>query len=175
MAVEIVSRSQWGARPVSERDDMAMPVPYVILHHTAWPERCFTLEEGCAQMRRIQDFHMDENKWWDIGYTFCVGEDGRVYEGRGWNTQGAHSIGFNDKSIGLCIMGCFTKDLPNQRALDATEKFLAYCVENNKLIQDYTLYGHCQTKIKDCPGVALFELIKTWPHWKPGEHFPPSK
>jgi len=29
--------------------------------------------------------------WMDLGYSFLVGGDGKVYEGRGWNHQGAHT------------------------------------------------------------------------------------
>jgi peptidoglycan recognition protein len=29
--------------------------------------------------------------WSDIGYNFIVGEDGNVYEGRGWTKVGAHA------------------------------------------------------------------------------------
>lgn len=28
-------------------------------------------------------------------YSFIVGNDGRVYEGRGWNTEGAHTLRYN--------------------------------------------------------------------------------
>jgi N-acetylmuramoyl-L-alanine amidase len=38
--------------------------------------------------------------WDDIGYNFLVGEDGNIYEGRGWTQTGAHCIGYNSKSIG---------------------------------------------------------------------------
>ena len=38
--------------------------------------------------------------WSDIGYNFVVGEDGNVYEGRGWNSVGAHTYGYNNRSIG---------------------------------------------------------------------------
>jgi len=55
---------------------------------------------------------MDNKKWSDIGYNFLVGEDGNVYEGRGWGKKGAHSIPFNNKSIGICIIGDYTS---NQR------------------------------------------------------------
>ncbi|XP_077997731.1 peptidoglycan-recognition protein SC2-like [Glandiceps talaboti] len=173
MSVEIVKRSEWNARDVSERSDMASPVPYVILHHTHW-KRCFNKEDCLAEMRKIQDFHIDGRGWWDIGYTFCIGEDGRVYEGRGWDTQGAHSIGYNAKSLGICILGDFMDVLPDKAALEATHKFLAHCVEQKKLSEDYILYGHRQARPTECPGNALFEHIKTWPHWEAGEHFPPS-
>ncbi|XP_070570776.1 peptidoglycan-recognition protein SC2-like isoform X1 [Ptychodera flava] len=172
--VEIVNRSQWGARPPTKREYIPMPVPYVILHHTAG-KRCFTYENCSAVMRGIQNFHMDVRKWWDIGYTFCVGEDGRVYEGRGWNVQGAHTIGYNNKSIGLCILGNFVNVSPKQVALDTAQAFLKYSVEMNKLTSDYILYGHRQAKNgTECPGDALFKDIQKWPHWKPGKHFPPK-
>jgi hypothetical protein len=37
-----------------------------------------------------------------------VGEDGNVYEGRGWDNWGAHAPAYNSKSIGICIIGDFT-------------------------------------------------------------------
>ena len=41
--------------------------------------------------------------WWDIGYSFLVGEDGNIYEGRGWNEIGAHTKGYNDVGLGKNI------------------------------------------------------------------------
>ena len=49
------------------------------------------MEECSAEVRKIQDFHMGPGRnWWDIGYNFLIGEDGRIYEGRGFDAQGAH-------------------------------------------------------------------------------------
>lgn len=56
---------------------------------------------------------MDQKGWSDIGYNFLVGEDGNVYEGRGWDKQGAHSKPFNSKSIGICIIGNYTSNIKN--------------------------------------------------------------
>lgn len=50
---------------------------------------------------------MNTNKWSDIGYNFVVGEDGNVYEGRGWDKIGAHAPSYNSKSIGICMIGNF--------------------------------------------------------------------
>ena len=87
-------------------------------HHTNW-DRCFVLDselyhciiysdiqysgiqiskskvrdiESCsAEVKKIQDFHMGpQRNWWDIGYNFLIGEDGNIYEGRGFDAQGAH-------------------------------------------------------------------------------------
>lgn len=39
-------------------------------------------------------------------YSFLIGEDGLVYEGRGWNTVGAHSgPTWNPLSLGISFMG----------------------------------------------------------------------
>lgn len=56
----------------------------------------------------FQNEHINNKKWSDIGYNFVVGEDGNVYEGRGWGKKGAHSIPFNSKSIGICIIGDYS-------------------------------------------------------------------
>lgn len=50
---------------------------------------------------------MNTRKWSDIGYNFLVGEDGNVYEGRGWGKTGAHTVGYNSKSVGICFIGNF--------------------------------------------------------------------
>ncbi len=42
-------------------------VPYLFIHHSAG-EECFTQEECEAEVRAIQDYHMDYNGWSDIGY-----------------------------------------------------------------------------------------------------------
>lgn len=40
--------------------------------------------------------------------SFLIGEDGRVYEGRGWRTKGAHTKLFNSRSLGLAFLGTFS-------------------------------------------------------------------
>ena len=64
--------------------------------------------------------------WNDIAYSFLVCEDGRVYEGRGWNVEGAHTLGYNSIAIGICFIGDFTNDVPIPVAI-ATGKNLIQC------------------------------------------------
>ncbi|KAK2159880.1 hypothetical protein LSH36_144g04046 [Paralvinella palmiformis] len=42
---------------------------------------------------------VDESELNDIGCNFLVGNDGRIYEGRGWKFEGQHVEGFNDGYI----------------------------------------------------------------------------
>jgi N-acetylmuramoyl-L-alanine amidase len=69
---------------------------------------CTTVTECAAIVRSYQNYHIDLNGWNDIGYNFLVGEDGNVYEGRGWAAVGAHAPTYNTRSIGICIIGDFT-------------------------------------------------------------------
>ena len=54
--------------------------------------------------------------WPDIGYNYLVGEDGRAYEGRGWDTEGAHTYGYNDVAVAVSCIGDFTSRVPNDPA-----------------------------------------------------------
>jgi len=63
--------------------------------------------------------------WADIGYNFLVDEGGRVYEGRGWDTVGAHVYGHNSRSIGISFIGSFVSRLPNAAGRNAVKQLIS--------------------------------------------------
>ncbi|XP_078032652.1 peptidoglycan recognition protein 3-like [Augochlora pura] len=162
----IITRSQWGARAQAEpiTDLKINPPPFVVIHHSA-TDSCKTQAICQAKVRAFQNHHIDVNNWIDIGYNFVVGEDGNVYEGRGWDKKGAHATAYNSKSIGICITGNFVAHEPNAAAIAATKKLIAYGVAIGKIQENYQLIGHLQAGQTECPGESLYNLIKTWPHW----------
>lgn len=162
--VPIVARKEWGARLPKSVKNMATPVQFVFIHHTAM-DCCLTQDECLQQVRTIQNFHMDDRNWDDIGYNFLIGEDGRVYEARGWNRTGAHTYGWNEKAVAFCVMGSYNDRLPNKQALSALQNIIAYGVQEGKITQDYKLYGHRDVRDTDCPGHKLYDLIKGWDHF----------
>uniref|UniRef100_A0A8C8SUX5 Peptidoglycan-recognition protein n=1 Tax=Pelusios castaneus TaxID=367368 RepID=A0A8C8SUX5_9SAUR len=161
----IVSRSQWGARPPRSRVQLRTPVPFVIIHHTAG-NRCTSLASCRQQVKGIQNYHMDNQRWSDIGYNFLIGEDGRVYEGRGWRTVGAHARGWNAKSLGFSFLGNFSNRAPNAAALNAAKKLIQCAVSRGYLSRSYTLKGHRNVNQTSCPGNSLYAIIRTWPRFK---------
>lgn len=165
-APNIVSRTQWGARAAKSRAPnlKLKPAPYVIIHHSTG-SGCETQAVCQLKVRQFQNEHMNNKGWSDIGYNFLVGEDGNIYEGRGWGKQGAHSIPFNKKSIGICIIGNYTNRTPNQAAIQAVAKLIAYGVESGEIKNDYKLLGHRQTWATACPGNSLYTMIQSWPNW----------
>lgn len=62
--------------------------------------------------------------WDDIGYSFLIGGDGRVYVGRGWNGKGAHTRGYNHRALGIAFMGDFTWIAPDEDMLNAARKLI---------------------------------------------------
>lgn len=59
----------------------------------------------------------------------------------------------------------YTEVVPPEEMLKATQDLILYAVEQNHLDSNYTLYGHSQVRATTCPGPALFNTIKTWPHF----------
>lgn len=117
------------------------------------------------QVRYLQTYDIESRGWDDIAYNFLIGGDGGAYIGRGWNFQGAHTKGYNAKSICITFIGTFNKIKPAKRQLDAAQKLIAEGIKLKKLSEDYVLYGHRQLITSDSPGKALYEVIKQWNHW----------
>lgn len=162
----IISRTNWQARYTRHADYMVNPVSIVFIHHTGM-ERCFTTSQCVQAMRKVQEFHMDVKKWDDIGYSFVVGEDGYAYEARGYSRVGAHTLGWNNVSISIGVMGNFSDTLPNGPALEAINNVIECGIVIGKIMRDYKLFGHCDARpMFESPGKTFYQLIKTWPHYE---------
>ncbi len=70
---------------------------YIILHHAAASE---------ASVTTVHNWHLQRG-WVGIGYHFYVRKDGSIYRGRPEDTIGAHTEGYNSRSIGICAEGNF--------------------------------------------------------------------
>ncbi|XP_075983469.1 peptidoglycan-recognition protein LB-like [Anticarsia gemmatalis] len=162
-----VSRDDWGARPPTLVTQLHTPAPVVVIHHSYIPPDCFTQESCKRSMRAMQNMHQLTNGWVDIGYNFAVGGEGSVYEGRGWDAVGAHAVGVNVRSIGICMIGDFVSKLPPAAQLETAKELIAVGVELGYISPDYQLIGHRQVSATECPGEALFNEISTWDHFVP--------
>ncbi|KAL3890755.1 hypothetical protein ACJMK2_003033 [Sinanodonta woodiana] len=161
----IVPRAGWGARGTRNANYMHEPVSIVFIHHTAM-DRCYSSSKCIKEMKNVQDLHIDIKGWDDIGYSFLVGEDGKAYEARGWERVGAHTLGWNDVSISISVMGDFNDVFPRDSALKAINSVIECGLRKGKLMPDYKLYGHRDARPTfDSPGHMLYSLVKTWPHY----------
>lgn len=54
----------------------------------------------------IRSWHMAPPKNWnDVGYHWVIRRDGTLEKGRDEETVGAHAVGYNSHSIGICLVG----------------------------------------------------------------------
>ncbi|XP_046344663.1 N-acetylmuramoyl-L-alanine amidase-like [Haliotis rufescens] len=162
----IVSRAEWGARaPKVHIGNLPATPQNVYIHHGA-STSCHDESTCKSIMRSYQNYHMDGHGWDDIGYTFVIGEDGNVYESRGWDKIGTHTLNHNYDGLGFCVIGDFTDHIPNADALNALKQLIKCGVDNGKIRTDYVIYGHRDVRQTACPGQKFYDLIQTWPHYK---------
>lgn len=156
---------QWLAQPpVRPVNNLTLPVSLVIIQHTA-TESCTSQAQCVFQARTIQTFHIESNGWNDIGYNFLIGGDGAVYEGRGWTKEGAHTLGFNNISLGVAFIGTYINMAPKSNMIDSFHKLMKKGVDLKYITVDYRILAHRQLIGTESPGLAFFEVIKKWPHW----------
>ncbi|ENN72103.1 hypothetical protein HUJ04_000291 [Dendroctonus ponderosae] len=159
-----VSRADWGARRPFAVDYSIIPVRNVVVHHTVTPG-CSSGSQCAGTLREIQNFQIDTLEFPDIGYNFMIGGDGRVYEGAGWHKVGAHTRGYNTKSIGVAFIGNFSDERPDAAMLQALRRLLACGVAMGELHEQYRLFGGRQVTATASPGSRLYAELKTWPHF----------
>uniref|UniRef100_A0A8C8WB02 Peptidoglycan recognition protein 2 n=1 Tax=Panthera leo TaxID=9689 RepID=A0A8C8WB02_PANLE len=156
-------RCRWGAAPYRGLPTpLQLPLGFLYVHHTYVPAApCTDFAHCAADMRSMQRFHQDTRGWDDIGYSFVVGSDGYVYEGRGWHWVGAHTRGHNSRGFGVAFVGNYTAELPAKAALHIVQDVLPGCAVRAGLLRpDYQMLGHRQLVRTDCPGDALFDLLQ---------------
>ena len=84
----------------------------------------------------------------DIPYNFLIGDDGNVYEGRGYAFQGeiASKNFFNDyhRSIIVAFIGNFSSKQPTEEHVKLFNNFLTKSVAENKIMPNYELFSQNQ-------------------------------
>ncbi len=117
---KIISRAQWGA---DENLMVWQPEYYgkakkIIVHHSGGflgpedPDGTYS-----SSVRAIYHYHAvsaplrgeSGNGWGDIGYHYLIDPKGNIYQGRAGKAgvKGGHVWGFNEGTIGICILGAY--------------------------------------------------------------------
>lgn len=111
----------------------------LVIHHTA---------SKTISPEAINEMHIKES-WGGIGYHFYIRKDGAIYRGRPENAIGAHAIGRNKNSIGICLEGNFEDEAPTEEQKKSLVKL------STDMIIKYNLggiLGHGDVYDTLCPG-----------------------
>ncbi|KAG8041270.1 hypothetical protein G9C98_002258 [Cotesia typhae] len=160
----IISRSQWQAREAKSSNFIINPIAYIVIHHTVTPQ-CLTTESCSSRVKNIQDYHMDELLWGDIGFSFFIGGDGNVYEGVGWSKEGAHTYKWNKKAIGIAFIGSYQTVNASEKMIQSAVKLISCGKHEGMLRPNVKIIGANQVTSTASPGAKLYEQIKSWPEW----------
>lgn len=120
----------------------------IIIHCSATPEgRDYTVED-------IRRWHK-ERGWSDIGYHYVIYRNGHIEPGRDVDIIGAHCVGHNTHSIGICYVGGVARDgktAKDTRTLAQKAALLSLLVDLHKLYPKAIIVGHHDyDKGKACP------------------------
>ncbi|CAN7978164.1 unnamed protein product [Ixodes persulcatus] len=162
--ISFVSREQWGAKPSKHEQyfNILDGVSYIFYHHTNG-EECNSADACAKIIRTWQVCHQDTRGWDDIAYSFLIGGDGSVYEGRGWKHVGAHTLGYNNISLSFGFIGTYSKKVPNVKMLTAAEMLIQCGIEMGEISARYKVYGQRDANCRECPGDAFYRYITKLP------------
>lgn len=126
---------------------------YIMIHHSA------TVDSDTYSWDAIRRYHMETNKWSDIGYHFGVEQVGGHFvmlKGRSLDTDGAHckEHSMNRLGLGVCLVGDYDKFAPKPGAYDILVSLVNVLqmiydipVENVVAHRDYAPYKSCPGKM----------------------------
>lgn len=119
----------------------------IIIHCSATPEgKDFTVND-------IKKWHLQRG-FNDIGYHYVIYRDGSVHIGRKEEVIGAHCIGHNQNSIGICYIGGMDSSNKNPKDTRTPEqkKSLLELLKQLKLkYPKAKIYSHNKFANKACP------------------------
>jgi len=111
----------------------------IVIHHSA------SADVSAAEIYR---WHL-ANGWSGIGYHYLIRKNGQIELGRPAETIGAHTQGYNEDSIGICLTGNFMQELPTNDQLIALGQLIH---EIEKQYGKLEVNRHRELSPTNCPG-----------------------
>lgn len=114
---------------------------------------CSATKEGRNFSASDIDRWHREKGWNGIGYHYVVCLDGQVQEGRPLEIAGAHCVGHNSNSIGICYIGGIGDDLQPKDTRTMEQKIALHSLISrlHRQFPGATIHGHCEFAKKACP------------------------
>jgi peptidoglycan hydrolase-like protein with peptidoglycan-binding domain len=160
--VKLVPRKAWGARPPHGDYTHIATTRGVKVHYTGMTVKTAPQHiKDCAPLvRQIQNDHMDNNGWIDIGYTALVCHHGYVFEGRGiYHLPAANGAGLNAGHYAVCgLVGDKGLVLPSDAMKNGIRDAIEWLRNNGGAGNE--IKGHRDGYSTDCPGPKLYPWVQ---------------
>lgn len=135
-------------------------VDEIILHCSATRPGWMQGQGIGAKVAEIRRWHVEDNGWKDIGYHFLIDVDGEVMAGRPLGQTGAHVVGKNQRTIGICLIGghgsAASDAFEDHFSADQRETVNLLCLTLGAILsRPLLLRGHNNYAAKACPGFKV--------------------
>ncbi|MEV4431145.1 peptidoglycan recognition protein [Streptomyces sp. NPDC049602] len=184
---KIITRKGWGAdERLREKGFVyTKTIKAAFVHHSATGNN-YTCRQAPSVLRSIYRYHVKSSGWRDFGYNFAVDKCGNIYEGRAGGVakpvMGAHTLGFNTNSMGIAVLGTFSKSNPPAAAVTAVARLTAWKLglygvnpkgtsylisgggnlyKKGRKVRFNAIAGHRDGFATECPGVRLYGKLGT--------------
>ncbi len=126
---------------------------YLIVHHTGGTNADPLFDTSNHTYEIIDQYHKSLG-WEGFGYHYFIDKAGTLKAGRAENYHGAHTKGFNEKSLGICLAGNFDATLPTKEQTDTLAVLLrSLSIKYN--IPPEKIVAHREFANKTCYGRRL--------------------
>jgi hypothetical protein len=184
---KIITRKQWGAdERLKEKGHVyTKTIKAVFVHHSA-SGNGYSCSQSASLLRSIYRYHVKSSGWRDFGYNFAVDKCGKVYEGRAGGVAkpvlGAHTLGFNSNSMGIAVLGTYSRTTPPAAAVNAVARLSAWKLglhggnpkgsvtltsggsnlyKKGRKARLNVISGHRDGFATECPGGRLYQKLGT--------------
>ncbi|MFE7510483.1 peptidoglycan recognition protein [Streptomyces sp. NPDC057540] len=184
---KIITRKGWGAdESIREKGFVyTKTIKAAFVHHSATGNN-YTCSKAPTVLRSIYRYHVLSSGWRDFGYNFAVDKCGNIYEGRAGGVAkpvlGAHTLGFNTNSMGIAVLGTFTKSNPPAAVVTAVARLTAWKLglhgvnpkgtsklvsgggnlyKKGTTVRFNSIAGHRDGFATECPGARLYGKLGT--------------
>lgn len=127
----------------------------IIIHCSATPEGREVTTADIDRWHRERGFTQ-------IGYHYVIYLDGSIHKGRHEHIAGAHCLGQNQTSIGICYIGGLDKNGKPKDTRTLAQKLALVDLLTHLVVKypNATIHGHNEFANKDCPCFNVREEYK---------------
>jgi len=113
---------------------------WIVIHHseTAGPA------DATLAADAFDRYHRKANGWDCIGYHGVIGVDGSSEAGRYETSSGAHALGFNTRSLGLCLVGRLDWEPPEKAQMATALEWIRGWMQTYSIPPERVI-GHRET------------------------------
>lgn len=129
---------------------------HIVIHYSAATQ----VDGRDVTARDIDRWHRAKG-WLGIGYNFVIERGGSIVPGRAVDAVGAHTLNYNHRSVGICVVG--QPDDTNPTGVNFTDaQWRALGCQVGELAEKYPnarVCGHRDLNATQCPG---FDVGAWW-------------